>query len=325
MLRDRILKLKQEISIISVNPVLDAFNIKECEGLDDEYYTDDFVKEKIDKCLNYLKNLTVSYDPKYNSAYEEYNEGIIYQLLKSKFSTQRIPENVYSTPDFHIWNTGEFSFDINAELKSLSFLDGNLNYRNAQDSGLNAKIQTEEKLKEGHKIVFSEVEISPFFKNNKVPSTRELIEIYIDKINNNIKRGQFEEKETVLIVDIKQLVLGSDCDQSSIALYQDILTKSIGSGVLWNTAFGKTDNLIFQQIEFEGRNNVDSELTKNGILVDHEYVKAILFSVYGNNEERKFIGFIRQKDTESQIMNFIFKFCDFYNDEYNSEAWKILN
>ncbi|NCO46472.1 MAG: hypothetical protein GW890_08790, partial [Vibrio sp.] len=99
------------------------------------------------------------------------------------------------------------------------------------------------------RIAFSETIISPFLKNNKIPTTRELIEIYIDKVNNNIKKGQFEERDTILFVDIKQLLLGSLWNQSAIAFYQEKLTKSIVSGVLWNTAFGKENNLILKPIE----------------------------------------------------------------------------
>ena len=132
-------------------------------------------------------------------------------------------------------------------------------------------------------------------------------------------------QDTILFVDIKQLLLGSLWNQSAVTFYQEKLTKSIVSGVLWNTAFGTENNLILKPIEFEGKNNVDSVLTKNGILVEHDYVRAIVFITYENFEERKFIGFIRQSDSSTQIMNFISEFCDLYNDDYNTEAWRVLN
>jgi hypothetical protein len=326
MLHDRILKLKQEISQLSTNPVLNVFNLDECKLLDDEYTNDTFVKEKVDSTLNLLKDLNVDFNPKYKSAYEEYNEGVIYLKIKSKYSnTNRIPEKSSPTPDFHVIDEGNYPFDINIELKSLSFLDGNLNYKNAQESGLEAQIRTEEQLKNGQRIAFSETIISPFLKNNKIPTTRELIEIYIDKVNNNIKMGQFEERDTILFVDIKQLLLGSLWNHSAVAFYQEKLTKSIVSGILWNTAFGTENNLILKPIEFEGKNNIDSVLTRNGILCDYDYVKAIVFITYENFEQRKFIGFIRQSDFDTPIMNFISGFCDFYNDDYNTEAWRVLN
>jgi hypothetical protein len=326
MLYHRILQLKQEISQLSINPVLNVFNLDECKLLDADYVNDPFVKEKVDSTLNLLRDLKVDFNPKYKSAYEEYNEGVIYLRIKSQYiNTFRIPETSTPTPDFHVVDTNKYPFDINIELKSLSFLDGNLNYRNAQEAGLEAQIRTEEQINEGQSIVFSETVISPFLKNNKIPTTRELIEIYIDKINNNIKREQFKERDTVLFIDIKQLLLGSLWNQSAVAFYQEKMTKSIVSGVLWNTVFGKENNLILKPIEFEGKNNVDSILTKTGILHDHDYIKAIVFATYENFDERKFIGFIRQSDSSSQTLNFISGFCDLYNDDYNTGAWKVLN
>lgn len=326
MLHDRILNLKQEISRLSTNPVLNVFNLDECKLLDNGYTNDAFIKEKVDSTLNLLKDLNVNFNPKYNSAYEEYNEAVIYLKIKAKYSnTNRIQETSSPTPDFHVISAGNCPFDINIELKSLSFLDGNLNYKNAQESGLDAHIRTEEQIKNGKRVAFSETIISPFLKNNKIPTTRELIEIYIDKVNNNIKKGQFEERDTILFVDIKQLLLGSLWNHSAVAFYQEKLTKSIVSGVLWNTAFGTENNLILKPIEFEGKNNIDSVLTKNGILLEHDYIKAIVFITYENFEERKFIGFIRQSDTSTQVMNLISEFCDFYNDDYNTEAWRVLN
>ena len=326
MLYDRILELKQKISQLSINPILNIFNLNECRILDNKYENDLFVKKKVDSTLFLLKNLDVDFSPKYKSAYEEFNECIIYLKIKSKYNnTQQISEKDTSTPDYHVIETNKNPFDLNIELKSLSFLNGNLNYTKAQEKGLNAKIKIEEQIKDGKSIAISETTISPFFKNNKMPDTRELIEVYIDKINNNIKKGQFIERDTILFVDIKQLLLDSIWNHSAVIFYQEQITKSIASGVLWNTVFGKKNSLILKPIEFEGCNNVDSELTKNGILIDHDYIKAIVFVTYENFENRKFVGFIRQSDSESQVMNFITDFCDLYNDDYNSEAWRVLN
>lgn len=324
MLYERILKLKQETSSITNNPVMDAFNLDECKYLDSLYSTDTFVKSKIDSCLGHLKNLTIDFNPKYKSAYEEYNEAIIYTDLIKKYQTERVPETTTPTPDFKVTYNGDFPFEIYIEVKALSFLDGNLNYIEAQKSGLESAISTEKQLKEGKKIAFGETIISPFLKRNKLPSTRELIEIYIDKITNNIKAGQYNSGDTVLLIDIKQLLLGSHWDESGVAFYQEGLTKSIVSGVLWNTAFGRAGEMIYKPIEFEGKPNVDSPLTKNGILVDHSYIKGLVFATYKNFQERKYLGFFRYDQQDEQVANFISLFCDLHNDDKNTEAYNVL-
>lgn len=324
MLYDRILKLKQDTSSLTINPVLDAFNLDECRKLDNLYSRNLFIKDKIDNCLNYLKNLLVDFNPSYKSAYEEYNEAIVYTDLIKKCSANRIPESTKPTPDFEAIGSGDYPFKIYIEVKALSFLDGNLNYKEAQQSSLKSNISIESQLKAGKKIASSESIISPLLKNGIEPSTRGVIEIYIDKINNNIKSGQYSLGETILLIDIKQLTLGCGWDESSVAYYQDKIMKSIASGVLWHTAFGRIGEMIYKPIEFEGKPNTDSPMTKNGILVDHDFIKGIVFSTYKNFNERKYVGFFRYKDQDSQAANFISNFCDLYNDEKNTEAWKVL-
>lgn len=324
MLHDRILELKQEVPTITNNPVMDAFNLEECKYLDSQYSTDTFIKSKVDSCLNYLSNLKIDFNPSYKSAYEEYNEAMVYIDLYKKYTTTRIPEAKTPTPDFRLTDNGELPFDIYVEVKALSFLDGNLNYIEAQKSSLEANIAIEKQLNDGKQIAFGETIISPFLKRNKLPSTKDLIEIYIDKITNNIKIGQYALGDTVLLVDIKQLLVGSHWDESGIALYQEGQMKSIVSGVLWHVAFGQTGDMIYKPIEFEGKPNTDSQLTKNGILVDNSFIKGLVFATYKNFHERKYLGFFRYEEQEEQSANFISLFCDLHNDNKNTEAWRVL-
>lgn len=324
MLYDRVLRLKQETNSITTNPVMDAFNLEECKILDSKYATEPVIHEKVDKCLSYLQNLTVDFNPSYKSAYEEYNEAITYLELSKKLQTERIPEAATPTPDFRVTKTGDFSFDIYVEVKALSFLQGNLNYIEAQKSSLEAKIHVEKQIDEGKQIAFGEAIISPFLKRQKLPSTKELIEIYIDKITNNVKSGQYNLGDTVLLIDIKQLLLGSHWDESSVAVYQEAMMKSMVSGVLWHTAFGQAGTMIYKPIEFEGKENIDSPLTKNGILVDNAFIKGLVFATYKNFDERKYLGFYRHSEQDEQSCYFISTFCDLYNDDMNSQAWRVL-
>ncbi len=325
MLKDRILKLKQDTSSITENPVLNAFELSECESIDVHASTDKFVEEKRKLCLNNLSELLVDFASKYKQAYEEYNEAVIYIALTKKFTkVERVPEGATKTPDLQIRDDGEFPFQVYAEVKALSFLDGDLNYKEAQQSGVAARIDIEQQLAKGKRIAFGTTVISPFLKNKKAPTTRELIEIYINKITQNIKRDQYSLGETVLIVDIKQLLLGSNWDDSAVSIYMEYQFHSIASGVLWNAAFGKVGHPVYRPIEFEGKPNTDGELAKNGVLVENDCIKALVFVTYKNFTEPRYIGFIRTKDIDTPAGIFTSKLCSFYNDEENSEAWRVL-
>lgn len=326
MLKDRILKLKQDTSSITENPVLKAFDLSACEAIDTLAATDTFVEEKRKLCLNYLSELLVDFASKYKQAYEEYNEAVIYLALTKMFTkVERVPEGATKTPDLHICDDGDFPFRVYAEVKALSFLDGDLNYKAAQQSGVAARIDIEQQIEGGKRIAFGTTIISPFLKNKKAPTTRELIEIYINKISQNIKPGQYTLGDTVLIVDIKQLLLGSNWDASAVSFYMEPQYHSIASGVLWNAAFGRVGQAIYRPIEFEGKPNTDGELAKNGVLVENDCIKALIFVTYKNFTEPRYLGFIRSKDIDTPAGIFTSKLCSFYNDEENSEAWRVLS
>jgi hypothetical protein len=169
MLHDRILELKLEVSSITNNPVLDAFNLIECKYLDSQYSANNFIKSKVDSCLIHLKNLKTDFNPSYRSAYEEYNEAMVYVDLSKKHTTIKIPEAKIPTPDFRLTDNSEFLFDIYVEVKALSFLERNLNYIEAQKSGLEANIAIEEQINNGKHIAFGEALISPFLKTPSYP------------------------------------------------------------------------------------------------------------------------------------------------------------
>jgi hypothetical protein len=317
MLYARILELKQSFAGITTNPVMNAFDMDDCRRIDLAYAADEFVQKKVKKCLNYLRDVRIDFTSNYRSAYEEYNEVITYLTVKEKFNVIPIPETNSPTPDFRIATTlDDLPVEFLMELKALSFTEGNLNYREAQDSALEANLNLERQIEEGKRIAFAEHIISPLLKNNRTPTTRELIEIYIGKIKNNIKQGQYQTGETMLMIDIKQLILNSHWHESAV--------KSIASGVLWNVAFASVGDMIYKQIEFEGKENLDSRMTENGILVDHPYIKGLIFVTYRNFTERKYVGFYRSDDENKGFTNFIYKFCSFFNDENNSYAYRVL-
>jgi hypothetical protein len=319
-----ILGLKQDISLYSVNPVLDAFNLDDCSKLDSEYYSDEFIRKKVDECLKLLNGIGLDFNPKFNSAYEIYNEAVIYFYFKNRFQIQPIKEEKYSTPDFHIKLKKNKNDELYLEVKALSYLQGSLNYLAAQKDGLNSRVSTENQLKSGKQITFSEMIISPFQKDGSQPTKRELIEIYIEKIKQNIKENQYKFGESILLVDTKQLLLGSRLTDSAVALYQERLCQSIASGLLWHVAFGNIGNMIYQPIEFEGAKNTAGLLEKEGILSEHKFIKGLIFVVYENFEIRKNIGFYRYDEQDCIAAEFINDFCDFWNDDNNSEAWKYL-
>ena len=304
------------------------------EKLDQKAISDDFIAEKKRKILDLIKYTNIDFDPKLKSAYDEYSEALTYLIFNCKFPTvNRVPEKQgENTPDFKIGfdfdNNGETQkCEIYAELKSMSFTEGNLNYKNTMEKGLESQIDIEKQQKEGNKVAFGLVEIQPLHKGNKKYdpySTRYAIETLIEKIEQNIKEGQHSLGDTVLIVDLKQLSLPSYFKEGAVPIFQEQKYNSYMSGVQWNVALGKAGHLIFKPIEFEGKENTDGELEKDGILISRDYIKAIVFLDYAlSDKEPKIIGLHKQRNISDCVGAFLNKFCDFVNDDRNSNGWRI--
>lgn len=333
ILQDIFLSLKHQTNPLTINPLLDCFDQDDLAALDIRAESDLFIAEKKKNILELIKEVSIDFDPKLKGAYDEYSEAMTYIRLKNIFGTvERIPEGKEKTPDFKI----ELNYDDNgetkvckiyAELKSMSFAFGNLNYKKAMEQGLDAQIDIEKQLNQGRQIGIGFTEIQPLLKGNKKyhpTSTKYAIETLIEKIEQNIKEGQYINGETVLIVDLKQLVLPSYFKEGGVPIFHEKQNNSFMSGVQWNAAFGKVGHLIFKQLEFEGKGNVDGELEREGILISRDYIKAIIFLDYALSDKHpKIVGLHKQRNISDCVQDFLHKFCDFVNDEKNTNGWRL--
>jgi len=331
-IEDKILKLKQVTNAITHNPLLDCFEQDELKIIDNSALLDKFIADKKKKIFSLIDKLNIDFDSKLKSAFDEYIEAMTYLRLKAKFdNVERIKESNDKTPDFKI----EFNQDFNntfsnycvyAELKTMSFAQANNNYIYAMNQGLNSNIEIEKQLKNGRKVAFGLTEIQPLYNSNKdydPYSVKYAIEILIEKIEQNIKEGQFSKGETVLIIDLKQLILPSDFKEGGVPVSIENQYHSLVSGVHWNVAFGKIGYPIYRQVEFEGRENIEGELSKNGILISRDWIKAICFVDY-EGKKPKITGFYRHIGLSNEIEYFLHKFCEFVNDDVNSNGWEIF-
>lgn len=328
-----LLRLTQATNSITRNPLLHYFDLDDFKLIETAAATDSFLDEKRKKIKAFTETLIIDFDPKLKSAFDEYIEAMVYINLKAKFSSvSRIAEGPNKTPDFKIEfkdNDADHSVTLTvfAELKTMSYASNNSNYLDTMRQGVEAQISLEKQIAEGRRVAVAFTETAPLLNTNRnydQSSTRYVIELFIEKISQNLKRGQFSLGETVLIVNLKQLLYHGECFEASIPVFQEKQMQSLVSGTLWNTAFGKSGYLIYKPIEFEGTENTDGELGRNGILIDNDWVKAVVFLDYGlGGREPKTIGLYRYRETSNAIIQFLHRYCDFVNDEVNSNGWRI--
>lgn len=325
MLYKRILALKQEnFKLTTVNPILDSFSLGSCQDIDSEA-SDIFIKGKRENIINHLTNYTVGHDIKLKPALDEYNEATTYLAFKRQgISIERFTERKNEkTPDFKI-DIGEEEFYV--EMKTLGFAEGDANYLDAIDKGLDVRTSLEQQIKSGRTVAIAETGFDPLQKQKadylKLHRVY-FIETIVQKIQQNLKPKQFEFGNTILFIDLILIDVPFGYKLNSIPFFQEPFLKSIVSGLLWNVAFGRLGERIFSPIRFEGSSNIEGQLKVEGVLNDFDWIKGLCFQTYNVSRERTITGFYRVAE-EELVTPLLYSLCNFINDEVNTNGWQIL-
>lgn len=332
---DIISKLKQETARITNNPLLDRIELDKLKAFETTAETNADYKRKLKQFETLATELSYIYDKKYQDLYNIYNELVVFELLSAKISTEFIAESGSAkTPDYKLSLTA--SGHIFSDLKTLHFIDGNLNYIDGnlnyidiQNQGVASKIALEKEMKEVKRhVYFSEpVSISPFRRGNSRTQQdyRAIIEDLMAKTKNNYKSEQvnYQESQGLYIVDASNLLIPPGKDQA-LPVTKGRLYKEPNSGILWNAAFAQAGDPVYNWIEFEGKPNIRNRFNRNGILNDPDFksLKAIAF-ITGEEEHQKVIGFHRSTDFPDTLGTILYRVCDVVNDETNSHYYEM--
>jgi hypothetical protein len=323
---ENILEKRQEIQGLTCNPVIDCFDKEECDQIDSNTH-DAFVAMKKKNIVETIKVLKTDFSDEYCRAFQQYNEATYYLMFKNKgYTICPVPEQGdrnLKTPDYKISYGGN---DFYLELKTLSFFNGSQNYYEAQDGAMASAISIDEQLAQGKRVAISSHEIAPYKKPGEGycgSSVKYLVKILIEKITQNIKSDQFAIGDTILFIDMKQLLLMGSIEQNLLPFYFDDQYGSIASSMLWNVCFAHAGSIELNPIEFEGKESVGGYFDKNGILVDNPFIKAIVFGCYEKRMERHLVGFVRHPG-EDTVANFVNESCAYTNDDMNSMGYKYL-
>jgi hypothetical protein len=321
---EKILNLKQEISLITYSPIIELIDISKIQLFEAQSKFSKQI-ETIEKCL---LNSDYLHSENHKNIYNAYNELIVYEIIEQKTKIEfESTINNQKTPDFKISYN---KYSCYAELKTFHFLDGNNNYLELQDESTNLKIQLEKEIKKSEKAInFSEPLVIAPFKNRNKPNLITLnfiIETIIDKARQNYKENQvnYKNKKGIFMIDLSQLLIQPDYNEAKPVklgkLYNDL-----NSGILWNAVFCETGDPSYNWIEFEGKPNIGERFKRNGILKDSlnfRSLSAVVFIV-SNSSSKKIIGFHKTDETDKDVLEILFKICDFVNDDLNSNGYAI--
>lgn len=266
------------------------------------------------------KKLTIDVDDAWADFYRDFNEVIICTYIKREFGIEmkKIKEGSSSSPDFEI---GKGKNKFYGELKSLDFSTGLINQKKTQEKFLESNIEIERQQKKGQKISFAEMSIDPWDNgqpNYKACSVKYTIEELHKKILNNYKASQFKKGDTIFFISMNLLPLNHKFEDAVYPIFVSKIVKCLVSGILWNVAFGKKGDYIYNEIEFTGKPNIEGFLETNGFLLektdaDLDNIKALVFcnardgkidfySLYRKEEKKAYIKFLDKISTRKNDM-----------------------
>ena len=331
MLYDKISELKErtanKLFSQSSNPLLNLFNSDKCKEIDERAKNDPVIRSRRDEILQLLLKCDERVSKTYETCFTLFNEIEVLDLLYQKDNSVQFvlksKVNGIATPDYSKQCLS--GNEINLELKALSFKGSDINFRRIQSD-----IESMDEFNPQWLYQSAFASTNEEFTAN---TRRDVIEQVSSRITKHyqdraINQINFKNNSGILLVDtvlIKETLL-LFLQDALPAFLHDCYT----SGCLWNAVFGEMGNLIFQCTRQSANIKHDpippggQPLRRNGILLEADSLPAIIFIVRtANNSSINLIGFSRSSLSQPDILECLNNFCDYQNDENNSNKNEI--
>lgn len=258
-------------------------------------------------------------------------EAQFWALARAKgVPLERIPEQAYPTPDFRLAN-GEAQAPC-FEVKTLSVAEGVNNLRRMDESSYEAQLDLSEQISQGERVATTIHEAAPHGAITDGRYQTAISRNLIDKATNNVKRGQYQEAPTCLVLNL--LLIDAHFNGSSSLRpvapgYPEAW--NVRSGAFWNLAFGRPDDRVFGIPEFEGKPSVEGILERQGVLEAYPEIRALLLIVHSWNGAPKIYGLKRESEVDDwnedlrPVAKAFFALVDAWNDEDDTNAYALLD
>lgn len=211
-----------------------------------------------------------------NRFLQELAEAQFFALCRSRgISLQAIPTQSHQgTPDYSLNGDPTTTFEV----KALSVVDGHLGIRRDLNKSLDAKVTLESQRLGSRITTFVEMETSAY--GNKLRSTHvnlDHLNVYVEKVRQNIKRDQFSAPRSFLVLNLTALPgLGRDLGDLRPIYWDELPSPHPVSGAIWMLAFGQSGMAVFGHPEFEGSPGIEGYFRKEGILNENREVAGII-------------------------------------------------
>jgi len=251
--------------------------------------------------------------------------------LGKGLSLTRIPEQNHKTPDFLL---NKDALNLYFEVKTLSVVDGQSGIKRHLDDSLDANIEIEKQLRAGKRVASAVSVVQPYgekpYQQGKGLITA-VIETLIEKTRQNIKRDQYSNTNSFLVVNLSIIhPFRTDNCVLRPVYCDDYLFRKPVTGDLWMLAFGKPGMLIHGIPEYGGEPGIEGILAKYGILSDPEFdnIAGILLMVHPQHKPVEIWGlfsserYVQWEENNPDITATIRTLIgDNWNDDVDSNGW----
>lgn len=207
------------------------------------------------------------------------------------------------TPDLKITANGH---DLYCEVKTLSLVSGAAAIRRDLESGMESALSIESQLRTGKAVAIGESVVQPYgdatYENGRNIGALGTSRVLIEKARQNVKTEQFALGPTVLVLNLAMLPPARTELRSIRPCFPEIGNvdgQFCVSGDLWMLGFGHPEQLIHEIPEFEGGKAIFGKLEKQGLLVEHPFIKAILLRIYPLSSPPFWCGLLRYHDWDT--------------------------
>ena len=329
-LKDSFIKSLQATTGVTNNSYL-VFLQDAVEKVSEASQLDSILNEYNQKLLEISSDNNFALDPdKTNEFAQLLGEAQFYLYCKNRgVKLEKIKECSNKTPDFKHVNQ-----DIFFEVKTLSVVSGSSGINKALEDALDAQIDIERQLENGTRVATGISVVQPYGEKPYQKGTvTAVIETLIEKIKQNLKKGQFSNGVSFLVLNLsiippfrteKFVLRPAYCD--------DYMFKKCISGELWMVAFARPGMPVLGIPEFEGKPCVESIMDRYGILVDQEYdfVDGILFMIHPWQRNTEIWGlfsydkYMSWEDNEPDIVNTLNSIVENnWNDDKDTNGWRL--
>ena len=228
------------------------------------------------------------------------------------------------TPDFAL---KEHAHSLRFEVKTLSVQGGKFALDAMAEQSFETQLDLGRQLSEGKTVAVAWQEVAPHGPLARGSEQTLMYRQLIDKIQSNVKPGQFATAPTCLVVNLSLI----DTHFTDPAELRPIVAGyprewSLATGGLWTLAFGEMDQPVHCEPEFEGKPAIEGTLGRQGILrhPDNHDVLGLFFLVHPLREKPNLYALWRYKDEDmwrlsGSAAEARFRLCEsLWNDDRDS-------